>query len=151
MAQRRMIGDENPDVYDHAPVEPSLLSAADARLLRPEVFVAEQLPGDGALVVRRKDGKLQCQRRGCGQLYVEGDGAACFVHPGEPLSVGNVTAWSCCGAHDVSFAQLAALKGYVTCTRAASHCALTFPRLAAPQLRARPSHPGGQPSWRRGR
>ena len=61
----------------------------------------------------RADGKLQCQRRGCGAVYGETNNSstACVYHPGEPIFEGVVKQWSCCGARGASFAEFSALRG----------------------------------------
>ena len=93
----------------------SLLTRSTTRV--PDVAPAP-LPGAGAFSALgrpppRADGKLQCQRRGCGAVYGENNNSstACVYHPGEPIFEGAVKQWSCCGARGATFAEFSALRG----------------------------------------
>ncbi len=129
MAKRSLIGDVNPDVFGGGAAVPrtEAFAAADALLLRPTVYVADEVAAAagaaaGAVVLRRGDGKLCCQRSGCGALYTPDDNRpdACSYHPGHAIFVGAVKEWSCCHARATGYAEFAALKGCAAGLRALS-------------------------------
>ena len=100
------------------------MAAASSLLTRSTTRVADGAPPSGpggalhfadalSRPPPRADGKLQCQRRGCGAVYGENNNSstACVYHPGEPIFEGAVKQWSCCGARGASFAEFSALRG----------------------------------------
>jgi len=94
----------------------SLLMRSATRMEEPHRALHAGGPRDAfaaPLPPPRSDGKLQCQRRGCGAVYGENNNSssACVYHPGEPVFAGAVKHWSCCGARGASFAEFSALRG----------------------------------------
>ena len=121
----------------------SLLTRSTTRV--PDVAPAP-LPGAGAFSALgrpppRADGKLQCQRRGCGAVYGENNNSstACVYHPGEPIFEGAVKQWSCCGARGASFAEFSALRGCVVDHHSQLPTEAEAPQAAAAPRQQRPA------------
>jgi hypothetical protein len=108
---------------DAEQLDAAAVAAASSLLLRSATRLAEGGPVAGAgphdalaalhRPPPRADGKLQCQRRGCGVVYGENNNSssACVFHPGDPVFTGTIKQWSCCGARGATFAEFSALRG----------------------------------------